>query len=145
MFNNFFKKKKYNLIIILWLLFIVISYSQFHKLSSTIDFLHTYLPETSNYELKIETALALMLIAIYLMLSLLITLIKNNKIKAFYYTVAVLLIGISPVIIDQYYFMNANLTSYMQFFNPSLLPFMIAIVIFMSPILDKYFTSSKSS
>ena len=138
MIRKYLQQKKYYLIIIVWIAFIVISYLQFLGLNRTIEFLNTYLPETSDYELNIRTALMLMLIAAYLMLSPLIIILKNNLIKNIYYTMGALLMYISHMIIDQYYYENADFTNYMQFFNPSLLPFMFSIAIFIWPFIEKY-------
>lgn len=153
-----------NMTILYWLIFILLTIYQFNKLNFLIDYLHEHSPETLGYEIRLETALLVMVIAFYLMLSTLIILVKDKKIKGCYYALAIILIIISGSLIEKYYYHNSFFTKLEEynandmvfsihwgivwnphgiFFNPSLLPFLFSIVTLILPFISEYLKALK--
>lgn len=156
------KIKKHITILYYWLIFILVTVYQLFKLKILMNHLNTNFPETLGYDLRLETAQLVMIIAFYLMLSTIIIVIKDEKIKACYYILAIALIIIAYPLIEKYYYLNSVFTKYEgyypkdivfsinfgmvwnprgSFFNPSLLPLLISIVILIIPLISKYLKS----
>jgi len=159
--NNMGKIKKP---IIYWLLFILITAYKFHELNLKINHVKAVFPETQELDLRLETVKLVMIIAFYLMLSTIIIFIKDERIKAFYYISSIILILASYPLIDQYYYLNSSFTKYewyfakdivftirsdmvwnprSAFFNPSLLPLLMSIVVLILTLISKHLKSLK--
>jgi magnesium-transporting ATPase (P-type) len=162
--TNIYISKIKKHIMIYWLIFILITVYQFIKYNMVINHLYTVFPETQEFTVRSETAKLLLLISFYLMLSTIIVYVKNEKIKACYYILSIILILISCPLIDKYYYLNSFLTKYEwyhpkdiiftinsemiwnprgAFFNPSLLPLLVSIVVLFLPLISKYLISLK--
>jgi hypothetical protein len=160
--KNMGKIKKH--IMIYWLIFIIITAYTFLEFNIKINHLKTAFPETQEFDLRLETVKLVMIIAFYLMLSTIIIFIKDERIKAFYYISSIILILASYPLIDQYYYLNSSFTKYewyfakdivftirsdmvwnprSAFFNPSLLPLLMSIVVLILTLISKHLKSLK--
>ena len=149
--------------IIYWLLFILITAYKFHEFNLKINHVKAVFPETQELDLRLETVKLVMIIAFYLMLSTLIVFIKDERIKAFYIYHLLLILASYPLI-DQYYYLNSSFTKYewyfakdivftirsdmvwnprSAFFNPSLLPLLMSIVVLILTLISKHLKSLK--
>ncbi len=115
-------KNKYFFPIGSWIIFVFITVARFKGLNNISV-------------IQLDMAQLVMIIAVYLMLGTIIQFVKSELIKKFFYVSSSALIIISGFLIEKYYHQNAIFMESQGFFNPSLLPFIFAIVLFITPLI----------
>lgn len=119
----------------IWFVYILSVINSYVSILSITESIHLHFSQTINYELDLKPTYIIYTISFFLMLSSIIQFNYNEKIKKYYYRIALIGIFISLLSIKNFYYANSVFLISKQFYNPAINPFIISITTLLLPLL----------